>query len=157
MSFALHWRRYIFLNIVDLWTYFQELTEARESLQPVHEKESLLRQYAAHAARYDELRPKNILNKVLQPNRDELKQIEETLNSIEKKIEHIDRQLPENIPAIQNRVTSLGNTLDSLVKAHDRVVNQSLAVQNQMMASKMQRTYSQVQHIVQNISPSIGR
>ncbi|WP_145950043.1 zeta toxin family protein [Paenibacillus sp. Y412MC10] len=64
----------------------QELTEARESLQPVHDKDSLLRQYAAHAARYDELRPKNILDKVLQPNRDELKQIEETLNWIEKKI-----------------------------------------------------------------------
>lgn len=135
----------------------QEMRDAESNLRPVIDKESLERQYIAYSVRYEELKPKNMMDKILQPNKQELKQVEETLADIKTKMDHLDQVIPENVHTIQQKVASLGNVLNGLVKALDQIGQRSMAIQYQMMSGRLQRNYSQIQNIVQDQSPSIER
>jgi predicted ABC-type ATPase/predicted nucleic acid-binding Zn-ribbon protein len=135
----------------------EKLKEAQEALKPVQEKERLLRLYASYVARYEALKPTTFIERLLQPNRTEIKQIENELGTLSEKIEHWNQQLPSSLIESQQNVSSLSAKMDQLLKHGEHIGIRSLEIQNQIMSRNIQRNFEHVQHVMIGQSPALER
>ncbi|RCW41616.1 putative ABC-type ATPase [Paenibacillus prosopidis] len=136
-----------------------KLLQEKEKLKPIHELERLKNLRDQLVARLIELKPKNLLEKITNPNKQTILGVQQDVQQLDAKILQVEKKVPSpaEVQLIQKNMTGLGSLLTALQSALQQIGQDLLTGQQQRQLNQLHRQYGTSQQYIRDQGSEIER
>jgi predicted ABC-type ATPase len=134
-----------------------KLLQEKEKLKPIQGLERLKREQLL--AKLIELKPKNVLEKIANPNKLTIQSVQNDVLQMDAKIIQVQKKVPSpaEVQVIQQSMTGLGSLISALQTALQQVGQELLSGQHQRQLNQLHRQYGTSQQYIRDQGPEIER